>query len=77
VDRNRGRSASASQPKQVVIERIDFVGNRRVATTPATRIFSRDGDVYNEETLRAIFRPSGYSVFLKTSSSCRRFRKAF
>src|SRR5262245_37030364 len=39
-----------------VIERIDFVGNRRVRTdTLKARIFSRDNDPYNEETLRRDF----------------------
>jgi len=56
VDRIAADPQSASQPKQVVIERIDFVGNRRVRNdTLRARIFSRDGDVYNEETLRRDF----------------------
>jgi outer membrane protein insertion porin family len=39
-----------------VIERIDFVGNRRVRTdTLKARIFSRENDPYNEETLRRDF----------------------
>ena len=39
-----------------VIERIDFIGNRRVRSdTLKARIFSRDGDTYNEETLRRDF----------------------
>jgi len=43
-------------PRQFVIERIEFVGNRRVRTdTLKARIFSRDGDPYNEETLRRDF----------------------
>jgi len=77
VDRIAADPQSASQPKQVVIERIDFVGTRRVRNdTLRARIFSRDGDVYNEETLRPRFSgPLEYSVFLKTSSSCRRSAK--
>jgi outer membrane protein insertion porin family len=40
----------------LVIERIDFVGNRRIRSdTLKARIFSREGDVYNEETLRRDF----------------------
>jgi outer membrane protein insertion porin family len=40
----------------VVIERIDFVGNRRVRNdTLKARIFSRENDAYNEETLRRDF----------------------
>src|ERR1700757_248362 len=39
-----------------VIDRIEFVGNRRIRTdTLKARIFSRDGDPYNEETLRRGF----------------------
>ncbi|HXY25172.1 MAG TPA: outer membrane protein assembly factor BamA [Candidatus Acidoferrum sp.] len=46
----------AAAPQQSVIYRIDFVGNRRVRTdTLKARIFSRDGDPYNEDTLRRDF----------------------
>jgi len=42
--------------RPAVIERIDFVGNRRVRTdTLKARIFSRENDPYNEETLRRDF----------------------
>jgi outer membrane protein insertion porin family len=48
------QSQSGQQP--FVIERIDFVGNRRIRSDTLTaRIFSRQGDVYNEETLRRDF----------------------
>jgi outer membrane protein insertion porin family len=41
---------------QAVIDRIEFYGNRRIRTdTLQARIFSRKGDVYNEETLRRDF----------------------
>ena len=41
---------------QAFIERIDFTGNRRIRTdTLKARIFTRDGDPYNEETLRRDF----------------------
>jgi outer membrane protein insertion porin family len=41
---------------QVVIERIEFLGNRRIRSdTLKARIFSREGDPYNEETLRRDF----------------------
>jgi outer membrane protein insertion porin family len=44
----------ASPP--AIIERIDFTGNRRIRSdTLKARIFSREGDVYNEETLRRDF----------------------
>jgi len=43
-------------PSPAVIERIEFVGNRRVRSdTLKARIFSRDGDAYNPETLRRDF----------------------
>jgi outer membrane protein insertion porin family len=39
-----------------VIQRIEFIGNRRIRSdTLKARIFSRDGDNYNEETLRRDF----------------------
>jgi outer membrane protein insertion porin family len=39
-----------------VIDRIDFLGNRRIRKdTLMARIFSREGDNYNEETLRRDF----------------------
>ena len=58
--------ATASQPQAVqqaanaqpqgVIERIEFYGNRRIRSdTLKARIFSREGDPYNEETLRRDF----------------------
>src|SRR5438445_421278 len=43
-------------PQQGVIERIEFIGNRRARTdTLKARIFSREGDPYNEDTLRRDF----------------------
>ena len=51
-------SQQQQEPAQqtYTIERIDFVGNRRVRNdTLKARIFSREGDVYNEETLRRDF----------------------
>src|SRR5438874_1809903 len=45
-----------SGQQQFVIERIEFIGNRRIRTdTLKARIFSREGDPYNEETLRRDF----------------------
>lgn len=45
-----------AQPPGTVIDRIFFTGNRRIRTdTLKARIFSRDGDPYNEETLRRDF----------------------
>ena len=39
-----------------VIQRIEFVGNRRIRSdTLKARIFTREGDNYNEETLRRDF----------------------
>jgi outer membrane protein insertion porin family len=46
----------AAAPQQVIIDHIEFLGNRRVRSdTLNARIFSRKGDVYNEETLRRDF----------------------
>jgi outer membrane protein insertion porin family len=51
--------AGGQNPRQgevFVIERIEFIGNRRVRNdTLKARIFSREGDTYNEETLRRDF----------------------
>jgi outer membrane protein insertion porin family len=45
-----------SEKPQPVIARIDFTGNRRIRTdTLKARIFTREGDTYNEETLRRDF----------------------
>ncbi len=45
-----------SQQPGTVIDRIIFIGNRRIRSdTLKARIFSRDGDPYNEETLRRDF----------------------
>jgi outer membrane protein assembly factor BamA len=58
---NRSLSTSTVQSPAVpvthaVIQRIEFVGNRRIRSdTLKARIFSRDGDNYNEETLRRDF----------------------
>ena len=50
------RAIAADGQPQSFIERIDFVGNRRVRTdTLKARIFSREGDPYNEDTLRRDF----------------------
>jgi outer membrane protein insertion porin family len=53
------QSATAPQPastQRFVIDRIEFIGNRRVRSdTLQARIFSRKGDPYNEETLRRDF----------------------
>src|SRR5216683_3036545 len=44
------------QPQQFIIDRIDFIGNRRIRKdTLMARIFSRETDTYNEETLRRDF----------------------
>jgi len=57
----RGSAAPSFQeppPQQpgTVIDRIIFIGNRRIRSdTLKARIFSRDGDPYNEETLRRDF----------------------
>src|SRR5258708_38909091 len=49
-------SGAAQNGGNFVIDRIEFTGNRRIRTdTLKARIFSRDGDAYNEETLRPHF----------------------
>jgi len=46
----------ANAQPQAVVERIEFIGNRRIRTdTLKARIFSREGDPYNEDTLRRDF----------------------
>jgi outer membrane protein insertion porin family len=54
-----GVAQSAQQPPekpQFVVARIDFIGNRRIrGDTLKARIFSREGDPYNEDTLRRDF----------------------
>jgi outer membrane protein insertion porin family len=58
VDDLASKADQQSKPAtdQAFIERIDFTGNRRIRTdTLKARIFSRDGDPYNEETLRRDF----------------------
>jgi outer membrane protein insertion porin family len=48
--------AGQDQPPAAIVDRIIFVGNRRIRTdTLKARIFSREGDPYNEETLRRDF----------------------
>jgi outer membrane protein insertion porin family len=56
VAAGRPTPQQSSEKPQAVIARIDFVGNRRIRTdTLKARIFSREGDAYNEETLRRDF----------------------
>lgn len=51
-----GAPQAANGQPQGVIERIEFYGNRRIRSdTLKARIFSREGDPYNEETLRRDF----------------------
>jgi outer membrane protein insertion porin family len=58
TERRPKDEAAAQEAAQVpsVIERIEFIGNRRVRNdTLKARIFSRERDAYNEETLRRDF----------------------
>jgi outer membrane protein insertion porin family len=49
-------SSSQQQAPPALIDRIIFLGNRRIRTdTLKARIFSREGDPYNEDTLRRDF----------------------
>ena len=55
-DRSSADPQTAAAQQQFVIDRIEFLGNRRVRSdTLKARIFSREGDPYNEETLRRDF----------------------
>ncbi|HYL61091.1 MAG TPA: outer membrane protein assembly factor BamA [Candidatus Methylomirabilis sp.] len=55
VEKQEPQQSSESQPA-AVIERIEFIGNRRIRSdTLKARIFSREGDPYNEDTLRRDF----------------------
>ena len=52
----KSRDPQQTQPGPAIIERIDFIGNRRVRNdTLKARIFTRENDPYNEETLRRDF----------------------
>src|SRR5260370_33706175 len=52
-DRSAADPHSPVQAQQFVIDRIDFIGNPPVRSdTLSARIFSRRGDVSNDETLR-------------------------
>jgi outer membrane protein insertion porin family len=57
VDPDFPSSDPQNPPRQpALIERIEFLGNRRVRSdTLKARIFSRENDAYNEETLRRDF----------------------
>jgi outer membrane protein insertion porin family len=56
VDRSAADPQAAAQQQQITIDHIEFIGNRRVRRdTLVARIFTREGDVYNEETLRRDF----------------------
>ena len=47
---------AADQNSPAIVDRIIFIGNRRIRSdTLKARIFSREGDPYNEETLRRDF----------------------
>ncbi len=55
-DQTPQAQARQDQPPAAVVDRIIFLGNRRIRTdTLKARIFSREGDPYNEETLRRDF----------------------
>jgi outer membrane protein insertion porin family len=55
-DAPQSAQAPANGQPTAVVERIEFFGNRRIRTdTLKARIFSREGDPYNEDTLRRDF----------------------
>jgi outer membrane protein insertion porin family len=52
----QAQQARPDQPPPAIVDRIIFLGNRRIRSdTLKARIFSREGDPYNEETLRRDF----------------------
>ena len=56
-----------SEQPGTVIDRIIFIGNRRIRSdTLKARIFSRDGDPYHEETLRRDFQALWNTQSLRT-----------
>src|SRR5258707_957289 len=57
VENNTAQAGTQNAQGEVfVIQRIEFIGNRRVRNdTLKARIFSRENDTYNEETLRRDF----------------------
>ena len=55
-DADANQQQRPDQPPPAVVDRIIFLGNRRIRSdTLKARIFSREGDPYNEETLRRDF----------------------
>jgi len=47
---------AANPPQQALVQKVEFVGNRRIRSeTLKAKIFTREADVYNEETLRRDF----------------------
>jgi outer membrane protein insertion porin family len=56
LDEDDAQQQRQDQPPPAVVDRIIFLGNRRIRSdTLKARIFSREGDPYNEETLRRDF----------------------
>ena len=48
--------AQQPQPAQAVVQRVEFTGNRRIRSdTLKAKIFTREGDPYNEDTLHRDF----------------------
>jgi len=55
-EQSAAQQPRTDQPPPAIVDRILFVGNRRIRSdTLKARIFSREGDPYNEETLRRDF----------------------
>ena len=69
----RGAAGQTAEEPRVVIERVEFLGNRRVRSdTLRARLFVRPGDAYHEETLRRDFKDFGTPDFLKTFACASR-----
>src|SRR5258707_4922559 len=67
VENNTAQAGTQNAQGEVfVIQRIEFIGNRRVRNdTLKARIFSRENDTYNEETLRRDFQALWNTQFLE------------
>ena len=64
---------AAAAPQPAVIERIEFIDNRRVRSDPLhARIFSHKGNAYKEETLRRDFQALWKHAIFRGREAARR-----
>ncbi len=58
--------AAVPAPQAAVVQRVEFVGNRRIRSdTLKAKIFTREGDTYSEDTLRRDFQALWNSQFFE------------